>query len=105
MILRKIIIFLYLNILFLDKFWNNIKEDIWIYIDDNMLKYIGYNRSEYKKNKQDYLNILKENFEFDNDYKLLFSKEFEEFAKRQKLALSNSTAEIEDTTLSMDDDF
>ena len=43
MILRKIIIFLYLNILFLDKFWNNIKEDIWIYIDDNMLKYIGYN--------------------------------------------------------------
>ena len=34
---------MYLNILFLDKFWNNIKEDIWIYIDDNMLKYIGYN--------------------------------------------------------------
>ena len=78
------------NTLFLDKFWNNIKDDMWIYIDDNMLKYIGYNRSEYKKNKQDYLNILKDNFEFDNDYKLLFSKDFEEFSKCQKLALSNS---------------
>ena len=41
------------NTLYLDKFWQNIKDDIWIYIDDNMLKYIGYMRSEYKKNKQD----------------------------------------------------
>lgn len=78
------------NTLFLDKFWINIKDDMWIYIDDSMLKYIGYNRSEYKKNKQDYLNILKENFELNCDYKLLFSKDFEEFSKCQKLALSNS---------------
>lgn len=44
------------NDIFLDKFWQNIKDDNWIYIDNNMLKYIGYSRSEYKKNKQDYLN-------------------------------------------------
>ena len=77
------------NNLFLDKFWQNIKDDIWIYIDDNMLKYIGYMRSEYKKNKQDYLSILKENFEIEIDYKVLFLKEFEEFSKCQKLALEN----------------
>lgn len=78
------------NDLFLDKFWINIKDDIWIYIDDNMLKYIGYNRSEYKKNKQDYLNILTDNFEKNIDFKLLFSKDFEEFSKCQKLALRNA---------------
>ncbi len=77
------------NDMFLDKFWQNIKDDVWIYIDDNMLKYIGYSRTEYKKNKQDYLTILKENFEIENDYKLLFLKEFEEFSKCQKLALEN----------------
>ena len=78
------------NTLYLDKFWQNIKDDIWIYIDDNMLKYIGYMRSEYKKNKQDYLSILKENFEIEIDYKVLFLKEFEEFSKCQKLALENA---------------
>ena len=78
------------NDTFLDKFWQNIKDDSWIYIDDNMLKYIGYSRSEYKKNKQDYLNLLKENFEIDIDFKILFLKEFEEFSKCQKLALENS---------------
>ena len=50
------------NTLYLDKFWQNIKDDIWIYIDDNMLKYIGYMRSEYKKNKQDYFLNQKHNF-------------------------------------------
>jgi hypothetical protein len=78
------------NNLFLDKFWQNIKDDSWIYIDDNMLKYIGYSRSEYKKNKQDYLNLLKENFDINIDFNILFLKEFEEFSKCQKLALENS---------------
>jgi hypothetical protein len=55
-----------------------------------MLKYIGYSRREYKKNKQDYFNLLKENFEIDIDFKILFLKEFEEFSKFQKLALENS---------------
>lgn len=77
------------NTIFLDKFWQSINDDMWIYIDDNMLKYIGYMRSEYKKNKHDYLNILKENFEIEIDYKVLFLKEFGEFSKCQKLALEN----------------
>jgi hypothetical protein len=66
------------NSVFIDKFWQNIKDDIWLYIDEEMLKYIGYSRSEYKKNKQDYLNLLKENFEIEIDFKVLFLKEFEE---------------------------
>ena len=77
------------NDVFFDNFWQNIKDDIWIYIDDNMLKYIGYNRLENKKNKQDYLNILKENFDIDIDYKLLFANQFKEFSKSYKLTLRN----------------
>lgn len=88
------------NNLFLDKFWTNIKDDMWIYIDDNMLKYIGYNRSEYKKNKQDYLNILKDNFEFDNDYKLLFSKDFKNSDKNEIYILEyNYLEQILDKTI------
>jgi hypothetical protein len=74
------------NEIFLDKFWKNIKDDIWIYIDNNMLKYIGYEQSE---TKQDYLHILKENFEENIDYKFILSKEFEDFSKCQKLILRN----------------
>jgi hypothetical protein len=77
------------NTIFIDKFWQNIKDDVWLYIDDHMLKYIGYNRLENKKNKQDYLNILKENFDIDIDYKLLFAKQFQEFSKSYKLTLRN----------------
>ena len=40
------------NNIFLDKFWQNIKDDIWIYIDDNMLKYIGYNCERERDSKK-----------------------------------------------------
>jgi hypothetical protein len=28
--------------LYIDKFWESISEDKWIYIDDNMLEWMGY---------------------------------------------------------------
>ncbi len=40
------------NDIFLDKFWQNIKDDMWIYIDDNMLKYIGYNCNDNRDDKK-----------------------------------------------------
>jgi hypothetical protein len=64
------------NTLFLDKFWNNIKDDIWLYIDEDMLKYIGYSEIDINSAKRTYLILLKDNFEEQIDYKLLNSKEF-----------------------------
>ena len=64
------------NTLFLDKFWQSIKDDIWIYIDNNMLKYIGYSEIDINSAKRTYLILLKDNFEEQIDYKLLNSKEF-----------------------------
>jgi hypothetical protein len=78
------------NTLFLDKFWNNIKEDIWIYIDDNMLKYIGYNCNDNRNDKKKYLIILKENFEENNDYKLLNSCDFKKVYEYFKVLIENN---------------
>jgi len=74
------------NELYIDKFWNNIEEDKWIYIDNDMLVWIGYNAEENYKNKQSYNNLIKDNFEENIDYKLMFSKEFNN--------ISNSTLKV-----------
>ena len=78
------------NELYIDKFLDNIENDKWIYIDNDMLVWMGFNRSEIKKNKQDYLSILKDNFEEKYDYKLVNNKEFQESSKCQVLALENN---------------
>ena len=79
------------NDIFLDRFWQNIKDDIWIYIDDNMLKYIGYNCTDSRDDKKKYLNILKDNFEETIDYKLLNSCEFKKIYEDFKVLIENNT--------------
>jgi hypothetical protein len=78
------------NDIYIDKFWDSIQNDKWIYIDNVMLSWMGYNRNEIKKNKQDYMNLLKENFEEHIEYKILNSKEFVNISKSQTLALDNT---------------
>ena len=78
------------NDIYIDKFWDSIQNDKWIYIDNVMLSWMGYNRNEIKKNKQDYMNLLKENFEEHIEYKILNSKEFLNISKCQTLALDNT---------------
>jgi hypothetical protein len=78
------------NTLFLDKFWNNIKDDIWIYIDDNMLKYIGYNCERERDSRKKYLNLLTTNFEIDLDYKILNSGEFKNSYSDVTVAIENN---------------
>jgi len=78
------------NDIYLDKFWQNIKDDIWIYIDDNMLKYIGYNSNELWKEKQNYLNLVKRNFDEDIDFKYINSKEFKIFLSTHEVPIENN---------------
>jgi hypothetical protein len=77
------------NDIFLDKFWQNIKDDIWIYIDDNMLKYIGYNCERERDSKKKYLNTLTENFEVNLDFKILNSGEFKNVYSNVSVAIEN----------------
>ena len=78
------------NTLFLDKFWNNIKEDIWLYIDDDMLKYIGYNCNRERDSRKKYLNILNDNFEENNDFKILNSSDFKKVYSDLRVAIKNA---------------
>ena len=77
------------NELYVDKFWDNIENDKWIYIDLNMLIWMGYNSEEDKNNKQNYIKILKENFEIDIDYKLLNTTSFNNSLSMLKVHLEN----------------
>ena len=38
--------------LYVDKFWSNISEEKWLYIGNDMLKWIGYNHNEDRYNKK-----------------------------------------------------
>jgi hypothetical protein len=78
------------NDIYLDKFWQNIKDDMWIYIDDNMLKYIGYHSNELWKEKQNYLNLVKRNFDIIVDYKYLNSKDFKLFLSTHEVPIENN---------------
>ena len=69
------------NNLYIDKFWDHIKDDKWIYIDSEMLLWIGYNCNEIKNNKKIYILLLKDHFEDDLDYKIINYKEFNEFSQ------------------------
>jgi MSV199 domain-containing protein len=69
------------NDLYIDKFWDNIKDDKDIYVDIEMIKLMGYKSEENKENKRQYLNLLKENFEENKDYKFMNSNEFREYSK------------------------
>jgi phage anti-repressor protein len=77
------------NELYIDKFWDNITNDKWIYIDNNMLQYIGYSEHDINSSKRAYIIVLKDNFDENSDYKMFNNKEFKENAKCMMMHLEN----------------
>lgn len=75
--------------IYIDKFWNNIQNDKWIYIDHNMLIWMGYSDVDVNASKRCYINILNDNFDELIDYKLLNNKEFNNNAKCELAHLEN----------------
>ena len=70
-----------INKLYIDKFWDNIQNDKWIYIENKMLVWMGYADLDINSSKRLYINLLKDNFEENIDYKLLNNKDFIENSK------------------------
>ena len=62
--------------LYIDKFWESITDDKWIYINNEMLIYIGYSNIDINNGKRKYLNLITNEFEEIIDYKLLNKSEF-----------------------------
>ena len=79
-----------INEIYIDKFWDNIENDKWIYIDNEMLIWMGYSEIDINASKRCYLNILKDNFEENIDYKLVNNKEFTNSSKCELTHLKNS---------------
>ena len=57
-----------INDLYIDKFWNNIEDDKWIYLDNELIDWFGY--KEISKGKELILRLLNKNFKIDEDFKI-----------------------------------
>jgi hypothetical protein len=57
-----------INKIYIDKFWSNINNKDWIYVDEQLIEWIGYKKNSCGKQK--FINIIKENFKEGIDYKM-----------------------------------
>jgi hypothetical protein len=62
------------NNLYIDKFWNNIEDDKWIYLDNDLIDWFGY--KDIIRGKEQLVKIIKREFEIDEDYKIYTNEEF-----------------------------
>lgn len=68
--------------IYVDKFYHSIKDNKWILVDNNVLKWCGYysENKEYKL-KQRYLELIQKEFKLDDDYKMMNMKDFNSIDK------------------------
>jgi len=57
-----------INKIYIDKFWSNINNKDWIYVDEQLIEWIGYKKNSCGKQK--FINIIKENFKEGIDFKM-----------------------------------
>ncbi len=63
--------------LYIDKFWNEINDDVWIVVDRHLLRWIGYNSAKDIENKRAYFKLIKNNFTKGNDYDVIQPTKFD----------------------------
>ena len=61
--------------LYIDRFWDNIKDDKWIYLDNELILWMEYR--DIKIGKEKIIKFLNREFEEGEDYKILNNNEFE----------------------------
>ena len=63
-----------INKIYIDKFWNNIESEDWIYLDAELINWFGY--KEIAGGKEQLIKIIKREFEIEEDYKILNNDEY-----------------------------
>lgn len=63
-----------INNIYIDNFWDNISDDKWIYLDNELILWLDY--KDIKRGKEFIIRILKQYFKEIDDYKLLNNSEF-----------------------------
>ena len=61
--------------LYIDRFWDNIKDDKWIYLDNELILWLGY--KDIKHGKEQIIKLLKKYNKETEDYKILNNNEFD----------------------------
>src|SRR5271168_37346 len=61
-----------------DRFWNSLNDDLLIYIDDEIIKWMGYSSVEIHNRKKSFMKLLSE-FELDKDYFEYNNEEYRKF--------------------------
>lgn len=65
--------------LYVDRFWSNLHDNKWVYVDDDLIRWMGYTSANISKSKSDFIKILADNFPDDGSvYKRYRNKEFKE---------------------------
>ena len=87
-----------LNKIYFDKLFYHIENDKWIYINEEMLKWMGFNNIDKRDNKKHYINLLKENFIDNNEYNILNSIKFKEFLCGNNFHIENNNINLHNKT-------
>ena len=81
-----------LNKLYIDKFWNNIESEEWVYLDEELINWFGY--KEICKGKEKIVKFLKNEFEIEEDYKILNNDEYIKSIENNNSLISPAAGEI-----------
>lgn len=65
--------------LYIDRFWSNLNDNMWVYVDDELIRWMGYTNNNITKSKNDFISILINNFPDDGSvYKRIKNSAFKE---------------------------
>ena len=64
-----------LNNIYIDRFWYSIKDDKWIYLDNELILWLEY--KDVKIGKEKIIKFLKLHFQDNEDYKILNNTQFD----------------------------
>ncbi len=65
--------------LYIDRFWSSLYSDKWIYIDSEIVQWIGYSEAKVKEGKRYVLGKLREQFVEGTDFKLVRIEDIEQY--------------------------
>jgi len=80
-----------INELYLDKFWNNIENNKWLYLDEELINWLEYN--DISKGKEKIVNLLKKHHIIEEDYKVLNNFDYQNFINTDNKSCSPSRGE------------
>lgn len=71
-----------ISLMYIDRFWNSLNENKWVYVDEKLLEWLGY--KNIKQDKRDFVKLLKDNFPENNRYKVIKNSDMKKMIQNPK---------------------